>query len=217
MIAVSRNFTLNQRIIHSGHDQDVSANTDRDAPFDELFFAIQPDGKIVVAGRARISEGPSNDDFAVARYNTDGSLDTEFDGDGKVIVAFAGRFDEAFSVAIQDDEKIVAAGFSGSTAEDFALARFNPNGSLDSTFDVDGRVTTSFGAGRDGAYSVVIQPDDKIVAAGIATMTNLDFAIARYNPDGSLTRRSTSTGWPQPQFPQVRMRAVPYCYRQTAS
>ncbi|MBL8184582.1 MAG: carboxypeptidase regulatory-like domain-containing protein [Blastocatellia bacterium] len=148
--------------------------------------AIQPDGKIVVAGRARISEGPSNDDFAVARYNTDGSLDTEFDGDGKVIVAFAGRFDEAFSVAIQDDEKIVAAGFSGSTAEDFALARFNPNGSLDSTFDLDGRVTTSFGAGRDGAYSVVIQPDDKIVAAGIATMTNLDFAIARYNPDGSL-------------------------------
>ncbi|MCC7306375.1 MAG: PxKF domain-containing protein [Acidobacteria bacterium] len=145
--------------------------------------AIQADGKIVVAGYA--SNG-TNDDLAVARYNTDGSPDTTFSGDGKVTTPILG-FDQAYSVAIQPDGKIVAAGASGSSSNlDFAIVRYNSDGSLDTTFDGDGKVTTPIGSSFDGAYSVAIQPDGKIVAAGYTDNAfDTDFAIARYNSDGS--------------------------------
>lgn len=157
---------------------------------------IQPDGKIIVAGSARVTQSPTTDDFALARYNPDGSLDTSFDGDGKVMTSFGGRFDEARSLAIQSDGKIVVAGFAGTTDIDFAVVRYNTDGSLDTTFDVDGRLTTSFGTSGDRAYSVVIQPDGKIVAAGSTTQptTATDFAAARYNPDGSLDTSFDSDG-----------------------
>lgn len=144
--------------------------------------AIQADGKIVVAGYA--SNG-TNDDFAVARYNTDGSPDTTFSGDGKVTTPISG-FDQAYSVGIQPDGKIVAVGASGSSTLDFAIVRYNSDGSLDTTFDGDGKVTTPIGSSFDGAYSVAIQPDGKIVAAGYTDNAfDTDFAIARYNSDGS--------------------------------
>ncbi len=150
--------------------------------------AIQADGKIVAAGYSQIG---SNNDFALASYNADGSLDTTFDGDGKVTTAIGTSTDQAFSVAIQPDGKIVVAGYSSNdSGDDFALARYNTDGSLDTTFDGDGKVTTDIGTSTDWAFSVAIQPDGKIVTAGYSIGTTIDvpivFALARYNADGSL-------------------------------
>ena len=101
------------------------------------------------------------------RYNTDGSLDTSFDSDGKVTTAIGSGNDYACSVAIQSDGKIVVAGYSDNGSnDDFALVRYNTDGSLDTTFDSDGKVTTAIGSGDDQAFSVAIQSDGKIVAAG---------------------------------------------------
>jgi uncharacterized delta-60 repeat protein len=142
--------------------------------------AIQPDGKIVVAGT-------SAGRFALLRLNSDGSLDSSFDGDGQVLT-LVGSGGGAYDVAIQSDGKIVAAGYAYNGSDyDFALARYNLDGSLDSTFDSDGKLTTAFGSGHDYARSLAIQSDDKIVVVGYAyNGTNNDFALARYNPDGSL-------------------------------
>jgi uncharacterized delta-60 repeat protein len=135
-------------------------------------IAIQDDGRIVAVGRA-------GSDFALARYNPDGSLDLTFSGDGKLTTDFGGS-DQARAVVIQADDKIVVAGWGDSA--DFALARYSPDGSLDPTFAGDGKLTTDFGGG-DGAEDVVVQSDGKFVAAG---RSNSDTALARYNPDGSL-------------------------------
>jgi uncharacterized delta-60 repeat protein len=144
--------------------------------------AIQTDGKTVVAGE---SYGPGDYDFAVARYNPDGSLDTAFSGDGKLTTDFGSPYDYAFGVAIQADGKIVVAGHSNG---DFAVARYNADGSLDTSLDGDGKLTTDFGSTSDGAYSVAIQADGKIVVAGSSYNSGSkdDFAVARYNTDGSL-------------------------------
>jgi uncharacterized delta-60 repeat protein len=141
---------------------------------------IQPDGKIVAAG---YSFNGSFFDFALARYNADGTPDTTFDGDGMLTTDFTGGDDLAFSLALQTDGKLVAAGVTGT---DFGLARYNPNGSLDATFDEDGKVSTSIN-NFDAAYALAVQTDGKIVAAGETDAgTNSDFALVRYNADGSL-------------------------------
>ncbi|HLB61452.1 MAG TPA: delta-60 repeat domain-containing protein [Actinomycetota bacterium] len=146
--------------------------------------AIQADGKIVAAGRAegsRVGEA-----FALARYNTDGTLDATFGGDGKVLTPGG----TASAVAIQTDGKIVAAGeFSGG----FALARYKTNGTLDATFGGDGRVRTRLAAGGASASAVSIQSDGRIVAAGVSfALEGAGFALARYNTDG--TRDATFGG-----------------------
>jgi uncharacterized delta-60 repeat protein len=161
--------------------------------------AIQGDGKIVAAGVAicdPCASPATPHDFALARYNGDGSLDPTFDGDGKARTDFDLTEDEAFAVAIQGDGKIVAAGSTnGPSAHDFAVARYNADGSLDPTFDLDGKVTTDFAGGNDRARAVAIQADGKIVVAGVAFSSAClpcngpasdNFGVARYNPDGSL-------------------------------
>ncbi len=142
---------------------------------------IQSDGKIVVAGTG-------NDDIAVVRYNADGSLDTSFDGDGKVTTAIGSGTDVGTSVALQSDGKIVVAGYSDSGSNfDLAVVRYNTDGSLDTSFDADGKVTTAIGPGNDLGRGVVLQSDGKILVAGSAdNATNTDFALVRYNADGSL-------------------------------
>lgn len=148
-------------------------------------IVIQTDGKIVVAGDT--NDG-SNNDFALARYNTDGSLDTSFGTGGKIITPIGSGTDAAFAVAIQSDGKIVLAGYAHNGANyDFALARYNTDGTLDPAFGTGGKVTTPFGGGNDYAFAMKIQSDGKIVVAGRASNgTDDDFALARYNPNGML-------------------------------
>ncbi|MGB7201970.1 MAG: carboxypeptidase regulatory-like domain-containing protein [Pyrinomonadaceae bacterium] len=148
--------------------------------------AIQTDGKIVAVGASFAS---SSYDFAVVRYNTDGSLDSSFGIGGMVATQISTGFDNATAVAIQSDGKIVVAGYSSSGLyNDFALARYNTDGSLDTTFDGDGTVTTPVLNTSDQAYAVAIQSDSKIIAVGAAGngFSSDDFALVRYNTDGSL-------------------------------
>ena len=143
---------------------------------------IQPDGKIVVAGHARLG---IDNDFAVARYNTDGSPDTTFGSGGIVTTNIAGVTDLGQAVALQSDGRIVVAGQVdpvGGFYYHFALARYTTNGSLDTTFGNFGTVVGDEGS----AYAVAVQPDDQIVVAGdaLGTALNYDFALARYDANG---------------------------------
>jgi uncharacterized delta-60 repeat protein len=149
--------------------------------------AVQSDGKIVVAGD---SYNGTNSDFALVRYLADGSLDSSFGSGGKVTTSFGGTSGEAGrSVAVQGDGKIVVAGYSdnGTVKYDFALVRYQANGTLDTTFGAGGKVTASIGSGDDQGYSVALQRDGKIVVAGDSyNGSNRDFALVRYLSDGSL-------------------------------
>src|SRR5262249_12815579 len=107
-------------------------------------LAMQSDGKIVAAGGAHV--GPPGGSSALARYNTDGSLDSTFGRGGTIITNFAGGGSWAGAVAIQSDGRIVIAGvlYAGGRDWDFALARYNTSGTLDTTFGISGKVTTDF-------------------------------------------------------------------------
>jgi uncharacterized delta-60 repeat protein len=160
-----------------------------------LDIAIQPDGKILAVGGGGRWDG-SQEGFLVIRYNSNGSLDTSFDGDGFVITPIGSSYGYASSVAIQPDGKIVAAGGSNDNGYNFSfsLVRYNADGSLDTTFDGDGTLTTVIGNSSNAA-SVAIQSDGKIVAAGYSTIgSNNDIAVVRYNPDGSLDATFDSDG-----------------------
>jgi len=215
-------------------------------------IVIQPDRKIVVGGMYRQGH-PSFSAFLAARFNTDGSLDSTFDGDGIAVnrvgtdqnvvnsvaldsngnIVLAGvsynnnRFiwtllrlspngsvdtgfgnngrvftpvgtsqSSANSLAIQSDNKIIAGGdYSLTTSGDrgFVLTRYNFDGSLDTSFDGDGIVTSDFGTREDIIRSIGLQPDGKIIAGGVhsgVTSAGYDFAVARYNSNGSL-----DAGW----------------------
>ena len=160
--------------------------------------AIQPDGKIVVAGQTGTA-------FALARYNTDGTLDSSFSGDGKQTTSFAGQSDIATGVAIQADGRIVAGGHSftgGAAARDFALARYNPDGTLDTSFSGDGKQTLDLGS-NDIAEGVAIQPDGRIVLAGHQDLSALDtrFAIARFEGGGTPPVSVPVDPFPVPPIP----------------
>src|SRR5215213_4418518 len=151
-------------------------------PFQIAEGAFQSDGKIAVAGfivNYRVSGY-----FYLARFNTDGYLDTTFSGDGMLATGFGPDRDAASSIAIQSDGKIVVA---GTNTYDFALARYNTDGTLDATFSEDGKLTTDFTTGYDAASAVAIQNDGKIIAVGTTSYAdNTDLELARYNTDGSL-------------------------------
>ncbi|MEO8961507.1 MAG: hypothetical protein ABI325_06485, partial [Ginsengibacter sp.] len=151
-------------------------------------IAIGGDGKIVVAGRV-------GDKASVIRYNQDGSFDPGFDGSGLSIMGFTSS-DEINSIAIQNDGKIVAAGYkkNGNTY-DFAVVRFTSDGSPDATFNENGRQLTDFGGANDTSICVAIQSDGKIVLAGYSSSGgNTNFAICRYNSDGSLDNTFNTNG-----------------------
>jgi uncharacterized delta-60 repeat protein len=142
----------------------------------------QPDGKLVVVGTRRPEGNTSGDsDFAVARLNTDGSLDTSFDNDGKLTTGFGGT-DNATSVALQSDGKIVVLGPSGSSFSTL-VARYLPNGALDGTFDGDGKLTVA----TDRLSELVLQPDGKLLALGYHKSPDGDtkFALHRLLPSGA--------------------------------
>ena len=155
---------------------------------------VQADGKIVVAGYG-VRATTTGTDFAVVRYNTDGSLDTGFgpDGTGTILTSVGTGLssDIAYSVTVQTDGKIVVAGYGeGSGGQDFALVRYNADGSLDTGFGPDGtgKILTPISAGTasDQGNSVTLQADGKIVVVGSGWGNGQDFAAVRYNTDGSL-------------------------------
>ena len=157
-----------------------------------LALALDADGRLVAAGCRTCDSNDS--DFALARYLSDGRLDPSFDGDGKVATDFPlGGRDIARGVAIQaSDGKIVAGGGADDPAgsDVFALARYLPDGGLDTSFDGDGRITTDFDFRNDLANAVLVQPDGRIVAAGVSNtdvfLQSAGLALAQYRPDGSL-------------------------------
>jgi uncharacterized delta-60 repeat protein len=158
--------------------------TDFAGSFDQAnALAVQGDGRLVAAGSARFG---TSDDFALARYNPDGSLDASFGSGGKVTTDFAAGHDVATALAVQADGKLVAAGYSldfFGTPLGFALARYHPDGSLDASFGSGGKVLTG---GLDRANALAVQGDGRLVAAGVARSGSIDFALVRYQPDGAL-------------------------------
>ena len=148
------------------------------------------DGRIVVTGYTTKSYY-SKKHCALACFKANGSLDTSFNGTGKVTTDFGGDGNaEGRSVAVQTDGKIVVAGYAtAGNTEKFALARYNADGTLDTSFGGTGRVMTDVGISGSNATGVALQKDGKIVAAGYAVKNNgrdYDFACLRYNTDGSL-------------------------------
>ena len=143
------------------------------------------DGKIVAAGFA-VGPGRNSYQFALVRYNLDGSLDKSFGGKGEVTGPTASGAG-AFDVVVQPDGKVVAAGESNG---DFALVRYNPDGTLDSKFGSRGVARTGITSKSfDRVYAIALQADGKIVAVGgtnPANSSSREVAVARYNADGTL-------------------------------
>ncbi len=157
-------------------------------PLNQSIFdiAIQPDGKIIVVGNT--GSFPSVDFFLV-RFNANGTPDANFGPTGLGYLTYSlNAFDTFTSVAIQPDGNILAGGVTdGGNFSDFALYRITPNAALDPTFDTDGKLTTSIRQ-DDLLDQVLIQADGKILATGNTRNTggNLDAAVVRYNQNGSL-------------------------------
>ncbi|MEZ6035661.1 MAG: LamG-like jellyroll fold domain-containing protein [Planctomycetaceae bacterium] len=155
---------------------------------------LQTDGKILVVGWERVG---SFDEFFVLRYNTNGTLDTTFSGDGKLTTDIGVGNDRAQDVIVQSDGKIVVVGQSDNGSNnDFAVVRYNSDGTLDTSFDGDGKLTTAFSTSTDEAYEVMLQSDGKILVAGRSLIggTNWDFAVVRYNTNGTLDTTFSGDG-----------------------
>ncbi|MCA1844143.1 MAG: hypothetical protein LC792_13355 [Actinobacteria bacterium] len=151
--------------------------------------AIQPDGRILAAG---VSEARGTYDFALARYTPNKDLDPTFGVGGVVLTDFGHSYDWAYALALQPDGKIVVGGVSdASGSKDFALARYLPNGALDAKFGDGGLVTDDLRSlTADIIHGIAIQPDGRIVAAGVSyedvvtLQPHGDFMVARFTPDG---------------------------------
>jgi uncharacterized delta-60 repeat protein len=143
-------------------------------------IAIQPDGKIVVAGW---DEGPINKkNIIVVRYNGDGTLDAGFGFLGVAATDYNVGNDVANGIALQGDGKIVVVGHVSDGGTKMVVARYTTGGALDTGFGASGMVLPDFGVGSDG-YGVAIQSNGKIVAVGSALGTaGNDFALVRINP-----------------------------------
>jgi uncharacterized delta-60 repeat protein len=153
--------------------------------------AVQSDGKIVVAGHTSTPKS-IDDDFVVARFNSDGSKDQSFGTGGMTITDFAGLTDQAHALAIQPDGKIVVAGWAtrGTVTfadADFAVARYLADGALDGSFGNGGKITTNIAGPADFGNAVALQSDGSIVVVGRVAKdggSNPDFGIVRYLADG---------------------------------
>jgi uncharacterized delta-60 repeat protein len=171
--------------------------TDIAGQLDEAFaVAVQAGGKLVAAGRADESDVSALGDFALVRYLPDGALDPGFGVSGKVKLDFTGTGgdDQVNALAVQSDGKLVAAGHA---LDDWALARFMPDGTLDPSFGAGGKVATALGG---QIRALAMQADGKLLTAGVA---GSDFALARYLPDGSLDAGFGTGGIVRTEFPGV--------------
>lgn len=141
-----------------------------------LRMAVQANGKILLAGIARNAAG--DDDFVILRFLPGGVRDTTFGVAGQATAPFLNDFD-GFGFALQDDQKILIAGFSGGGGR---LVRFLKNGALDTAFGTNGSVQTHDTEGFGDPQGVLVQPDQKILVVAIG---DLGFTLFRYLPDGS--------------------------------
>jgi uncharacterized delta-60 repeat protein len=190
--ASSNNFTTNGDVVLLRYNPDGSLDTSFSGDGEVTTHiggdaaggsvTVQPDGKILIGGF-------SNWDFAVIRYNVDGTLDTSFSGDG-IVTTNIGNEDYGSVLALQSDGKILLAGSTWGSGGNFALVRYNSNGSLDTSFSGDGIVVTDINY-RDQGLGLTVQTDGKILVSG---ESNGDFALVRYNTNGSLDSSFSGDG-----------------------
>ncbi len=155
---------------------------------DDGYFgvAIQPDGRIVVAG---VAKGTVDYDAVVVRYTAAGALDATFNTTGIAKLDIGAVDNRASAMVLQPDGKIVIAGQTGNASidSDYLLARFTADGQLDATFGTNGTVVSAFGPSTDWAYALALQPDGRLVAAGmVINGTAASLAVARYTTAGAL-------------------------------
>ena len=156
-------------------------------------IVVQADGKIIVVGVSGAGPYSELNDFALARYNSDGSLDQTFGSGGKVKTHFPGvdnTGSSATSVALQSDGKLVVGGYykkNDRTPHQFALARYNSNGTLDSAFGQSGKVMTGMGLGDAFSFGIALQGNGRIVLAGYSDTTqDHDFSLIGYTSNGTV-------------------------------
>ena len=167
---------LLDRTFRSTGKRTISFGADQEGAF---AAALQPDGKILVAGDSEFR-------VAVARLNADGSFDTTFSGDGKKLISW-GPIGRAMAVLVLPNAKILLAGFSGPEGGNMEVARLNPGGALDTTFGTGGRASIDFGATEFG-LAMARQANGRIVVAG------------RQDPGGAIVARLRPNGAPDPDF-----------------
>lgn len=175
-----------------GNDGLVTASVD-DKNVVARAMVIQPDGKIVLAGQAYVLTTDA-DDFALARFMPDGTIDLTFGNDGWQIHGF-GAFtqDWANSLVIQGDNKLVAAGFSSSLV---ALARYTTTGELDDSFGEQGLAVYRVPNATQGNINdLALTPEGQLIAAISAIDTFSNFHLARFMPDGSIDSNFGNEGW----------------------
>ncbi len=179
----------------SGGDAITDFGSHSDMAYD---VALQEDGKVILAGHTQTST--TGLDFALARYNPNGTLDASFGSGGKVTTPIASGTnpDTAQAVAVRADGKIVVAGSSDTgsgTGTGFAVVRYNPNGTLDTSFGSGGKVITFFGSGGDYASGLAVQ-GNKVLVVGETynSLSARDFALVRYDNNGALDSTFGSGG-----------------------
>ena len=163
---------------------------------------IQPvTGRIIVTGRA--NGYSSGKDYVTVGYESDGDLDTTFGGgDGIVTTSLGSGGDLACAIVFAADGSIFVSGdtWQGSTDYDFGLVRYTPDGVLDTSFGMNGQVTTDFGGGRDLTYGLAITPSGQLVQGGYSSYGgDYDITLIRYdgvdvpaNPDGEVMVAATT-------------------------
>lgn len=172
----------------------IDVNGGTDEAYD---VAIQPDGKILVAGYADMGVSNNSYESLVYRFNTDGTLDNTFSFDGKVVTTVSSSIDLYRKILLQPDGKIVCIGFGSFTSLDATVVRYNADGTLDNSFGSSGKVITDFTNGNtERIYGGSLQPDGKIVVVGHAHIgSDDDFLVARYNSDGTLDNTFVNAGY----------------------
>ena len=195
------NFGVMRFLADGGIDQSFGVNaglTQIDLGTDHYVYAtlVQPDGKILVAGYA--NDGMNQKDFAIIRLTTDGWLDEDFSDDGMLIFSFGSQEDECRAIELQPDGKIVLTGyaFSGMN-KDLALARLNPDGSFDTTFSTDGKLTLDLLGADDIPTCIAVQPDGKIVVGGYFYNTSslyCTYGAVRFKASGDIDNSFGNNG-----------------------
>lgn len=190
-LVLSANFLLNNTVEAQAGALDPSfgnggiVTTDVDQVQNYGYGSVmQPDGRILMVGG---TYGPVDTVFTVVRYASDGALDPTFGAGGIVQLDFNGSEAQGLEIALQTDGRIVVGGIATGTNYDFGLARLMPDGSLDPSFDGDGYLITSAGPSYEFLAGLLVQPDGRILIAGISfSANNNPWAIMRFQADGSL-------------------------------